>query len=272
MTRFARQPSAGTTSSVWLTTALQHRSVVYLSPHSDDAAYSSDLFLQTCAASDVPIHIVTVFSRSGYTSSSHSSPVGQTTRLRKAEDRQYGTRLGSTTRMSWLDLCDAPLRSGHTVATTCLESPITAEDRTLIEELRARLCAVFTPATIPVIPLGLGNHIDHRITKDAAIGVLAGLPVPVIVYEDLPYAADAELQAIDADIEKLSNESGRAFVPVIIPSARLQPKRHSVALYTSQLHAGTESRIEYHAARVGKAGVPAERLWLSWPHQEEAQS
>jgi hypothetical protein len=44
------------------------------------------------------------------------------------------------------------------------------------------------------IPMGLGNHVDHRTTRSACMLMLAEAPnrfsgVPVVMYEELPYAA-----------------------------------------------------------------------------------
>src|SRR5205823_5214387 len=43
-----------------------------------------------------------------------------------------------------------------------------------------------------LLPMGVGNHIDHRIARDAAIDALRDAGVPsdrVTFYEDLPYTA-----------------------------------------------------------------------------------
>lgn len=47
------------------------------------------------------------------------------------------------------------------------------------------------------IPMGLGDHVDHRTTRSACLRILAEAPsrfshIPVLMYEDLPYADNVE--------------------------------------------------------------------------------
>jgi LmbE family N-acetylglucosaminyl deacetylase len=148
-------------------------------------------------------------------------------------------------------------------------------DRGLVVAVRDGVIRMFPePSRVTLFaPLALGDHVDHRIARDAA-RLLATSGYEVWFYEDLPYArtsqvphAIAESPAWTARLEPLDEGALAAKVRGICayrtqlailtsaltgrPVARSDPEIESVVL----------AAITRHAERVGGSAGPAERLW-----------
>lgn len=148
--------------------------VLFLSPHLDDAILSCPAHLQRCE-----VRIATVFTESG-------PDAAALYRARRAEDRKAASALGaSVTHMGFLDAPFRSLRYGNfsgIVFRRAREYSVTRGDvARAIEGLVAR----FRPSRV-VCPMAVGNHVDHRLVRDAAL--LAVRPEELLFYEDRPYA------------------------------------------------------------------------------------
>lgn len=155
----------------------QHRHLVVVQPHLDDAVLSCFALMRASRQ----ITVVTVFSglpdkseppaRYDRLTNSDNPRARMTTRRR--EDRQALRSLGA--RHRHLDLLDAPYR---------------ASVPTLQSIAEAVLCAIPKTATALALPAGIGGHADHvrlsaassRIVRRSGIG-------DVSFYADYPYAA-----------------------------------------------------------------------------------
>ena len=86
-------------------------SLVILSPHRDDAAFSTGTLLQVAAAAHLPVTILNIFTISAYAPFAEPglSPEAVTA-LRLAEDRAVIRHLSAATSLRDLSLLDAPLR------------------------------------------------------------------------------------------------------------------------------------------------------------------
>ena len=147
--------------------------VLVVSPHLDDAALSVPAWIAARADAGAEVVVLTVFSAGDAT---HAG--------RQAEDRAALARLGA--RALHLGLLDAPLRRGIACSFRALVlGELAADDRdaaAVVGALVERIVAL-APAQV-LLPLGVGEHIDHRIVHAAH----ARVPGRVGFYEDRPYA------------------------------------------------------------------------------------
>ncbi|MCX4245033.1 PIG-L deacetylase family protein [Paraliomyxa miuraensis] len=158
---------------------------LFLSPHLDDAILSCAGRIQRHVARGDRVVLLTVFS--------HADPddvAGWAARRR--EDEAAAARLHAQAR--WLGLPDAPFRDPSYVDFDALTGDHAPGDATWRERLAARLCEHLDaerPAAL-YVPLGVGDHVDHRLTHEAAALALAEREPqdsPALYhYEDVPYA------------------------------------------------------------------------------------
>jgi len=134
-------------------------------------------YIQKLRHEGVKVVVATVFTQSDATLSAHY-------RVRQAEDRRAVRLLGGST--MHLGFRDAPFRSPRygnfcgIVFGRAREYPRTLVAVTgKLRELIARL----QPDPI-LAPLAIGNHVDHRLVRDAA---LAAVDDGLLFYEDRPY-------------------------------------------------------------------------------------
>ena len=236
-----------------------------LSPHLDDAVFSTGGLLQRLAAAGGPVvDVVTVFTRPA--AGPRTLAVRRALRAdgdpdpetwyaaRRAEDRSVVSSVGA--RAEHLDLVDAPYRqrrSGAARAAGRLLPELSAvyptyrfdaargrrsrADRPLEAHLRRNLLSRLTSPTSGVdlllAPLGVGSHVDHVIVRRAALEVAATTGIPVVLYADYPYVLDAPVRP-----------PGTGWTALRLPVATEQ-KRPLVEGYGSQsgLFAGRAPRI-----------------------------
>ena len=110
------------------------------------------------------------------------------------------------------------------------------------------------------VPLGIGNHVDHQLTRRAA-EVAGGI---YAYFEDYPYAATAH----DASGPSVASPSGRTLTRemVHLNEANLAGRIDAMAHYVSQVSSFWPSREALDAAvreftRLTGGDAPAERLW-----------
>jgi len=107
------------------------------------------------------------------------------------------------------------------------------------------------------LPLGVGNHIDHRIVRDSALTGLRNAGVDerrVSFYEDLPYAA---LLSEVPDFSRFF--SMRTLEENGCPINKFR-KSELLRLYWSQLSWNQIVGVRDYAGRVGRV-ITAERCW-----------
>jgi LmbE family N-acetylglucosaminyl deacetylase len=152
---------------------------LFLSPHLDDAILSCAGRIGRHVARGERVVLLTAFS--------HADPddaAGWAARRR--EDQAAAARLGAEPR--WLGMPDAPFRDPlyasfdfdvlggpHAPGDAAWRGRLAARLRQELESLR--------PAAV-YAPLGVGDHVDHRLVFEAAAGLHPGLRC----YEDHPYA------------------------------------------------------------------------------------
>jgi LmbE family N-acetylglucosaminyl deacetylase len=226
---------------------------IIISPHPDDAALS---VFHSMLRSDTLV--VNVFSQVAW----WRLPTATSERvqhIRHEEERLVSRLTGSPLRM--LDLPEALLR-GYPMDQV-FGAAVTERDRTVRATLSRNVAdlARAHPIARWLLPLAVGNHVDHVIARDETLAALqqAGVPADRIrFFEDLPYAADA------SGIPDFSEQ---------VPDRRLrlsskreirQGKLECLRVYWSQLTWGQILNVQEYAKRVG-GGTPVERTWELLP-------
>ena len=245
-------------------TAAAHRGPVQtegiiLSPHLDDAALSMGAAMLRAGAR-APFLVVDVFSTVSWWRFDLSDgilPRVQTTRDAEEELVMWLTR----SKLRRWGLPEAPLRGYplEEIFTTARKEEAVRTHETI--RRRVNELALEKPGERWFLPLGIGNHIDHRIARDAALDGLRDANVSarqISFYEDLPYAAQ------EPGVQDFSG-----FLQTVMPEARLrvsgrtgvQPiKQRLLRLYYSQMTRPQIDSVLEYAERIDFRS-PCERLW-----------
>ena len=198
---------------------------------------------------------------------------------RRLEDEQFAYFAEAS--IVFLDLPDAVFR-GYEGDEELLGQP--RDDDPAPVELLSREIARLEPQRV-YVPLGIGNHVDHQLARQAGIGLLRQsrqwvMPGPeyagiVTFYEDFPYAWWNDFR----QLEDLPNDAlagmpaGVALTPEFADvTDQLDRKIMGLTLYESQLdrlftgRAAMEEAVRGHGAKVaglaGRTGA-AERYWVT---------
>lgn len=176
------------------------RSVLFVSPHLDDAVFSCATRIMREVEGGAVVTVATVFSRVR-----PGAALVREYAARRKEDLAALRRLGAKPR--WLGLLDAPSRNSFydSFRRIVLETaPGDAEHVDVVRQSLARLVEDVAPDAI-YLPLAVGTHIDHRLV------FAAGSTLPVTCrryfYEEQPYASvrhavDLRLREIAAALAK----------------------------------------------------------------------
>ncbi len=246
-----------------------HEPIVYLSPHLDDVALSCGGHVSKQTSQGKSVLIVTV--TAGDPPQVETSPLARTLHrrwdlsadvisTRRQEDIAACDRLGAA--YIHLDLPDCIYRR-HPVtyepfypSEESLFGPLNPTDGLLLERLVEKLAGLVQGSQI-LVPLGVGNHVDHQLTRQAAEQLLPSKHI--IYYEEYPYVRQegALKAALGSKIE---------WHPKVIPldEPSIRARIEAIACYRSQLSSffkdnnDLERQIRNYCKEVG-----GERLWLS---------
>ena len=238
----------------------EQESVIVLSPHSDDVAFSiSGLIMKILMP--YPLHVVTVFSISACTASDLGHPVHKITDMRKREDECFFRSISSNIKISHMDLLDAPLRLDIKEDRVFSASPgVSGFKETM--KIYHHINTICRPNNLVIAPLAIGAHIDHLIVRNTALK-LSDDGYPVIFYEDLPYSGNFSNIQLEHFIKSIQWENRFKLVPAhVYISKVLKKKIQKISQYTSQMSDSIVGRIVRHAHGIGH-GIPAERIWVS---------
>jgi LmbE family N-acetylglucosaminyl deacetylase len=245
-------PSLATHVFVAKTLAVMtHPSKIYiLSPHIDDAAFGLALTISKCAKNNIPVTIINCFTVTKWTAISvQTKEVYAVSRLRKDEDELFYKTIDGDINIINLDLLDAPLRNGYIFQ----EQPFQPNELALIVELEQLLLTHVDGLLL--CPLAIGSHIDHAICRAAVAKLYSKLPV--LFYEDLPYAQRITQQQIELHIKQLEEEL--AVVLTNHTDGLLNctiDKEQAIRLYKSQINEDIASEIIAHLK-----ALKGERIW-----------
>ena len=243
---------------------------IFLSPHLDDAVFSCGGLLSYLAEQGVPTKIVTVFSDqiSGpakfteYARTLHTrwETGDDPYRIRKLEDINACALLGAQqVHLGFLDCIYRTLPDGSPVVTSDQElfGQVNQGEDYLIGQVAQKIAGITSGKYICVCPLGLGNHIDHQITRRAA-----EISLKPLYYADLPYALSLPVQAF----------TGMTRLSFNIPDKNATEWAKANLLYTSQISTFWKSPLEmvdqYNTFLEAYNGWP---MWMEAPGQERGK-
>jgi LmbE family N-acetylglucosaminyl deacetylase len=236
--------------------------IVVLSPHRNDAAFSLGLAIEAWIAQGHAIEVINCFTRSGHAPFSDAESLHPNDRLsyatavRLREDQAWSRPYGKRLRLTDLNLKDAPIRFRYT-AEEIDTVPVNPADKA-IDKIRKALEKAQPDALL--IPFALGNDVDHRTVRHAAL--LDPVITPVFAfYEDLPYALRPGIgEGMEAAANSLNLDLHPAFAaPLGDEATAIQRKRKLALNYDSQIDdAVTEEIANFTTRYQGR-----ERLWAN---------
>ncbi|MCQ9178135.1 PIG-L family deacetylase [Streptomyces sp. IBSBF 2953] len=237
------------------------RGLTVLSPHPDDAQLALGALLARFGG-----RVVDVFSHETWTRRPHyRSRPALASRLLLAEEHVACRVLGAElTVLGHTDAADRPAwRDGYFLGPQSVDTA-RATEPDLFERVAADLVAEVAGGGPVLVPLAVGGHVDHVLTRQAALHLIAQRtlePERVAFYEDMPYSlfADATAEACRLAV----GPEHVAPVPVLIPAseAAVRTKQEALWPYRLQVLEAVSKRIVRHGRQLG-APAWAERLWV----------
>lgn len=230
--------------------------VTVLSPHRDDAAFSLYICLSKWVGASYQVTVVNFFTESAYGPRAIPSPACSISEIRRREDRRALAGINRRIRVESAGLLDAPLRLGISLGEVCSPKAFSYDDS---NNLRA-LCSIirdYTRTSLVLVPLGLGNHIDHVSVRNAATNILPGYKLAF--YEDLPYAIWTSEALLRDRVTECERRTRDALKPAVVLGGRaIWRKRRTVSCYQSQISPDDAAGIALFGARYGGG----ERIWI----------
>ena len=173
---------------------------IFLSPHLDDIAFSCGGLVWDLANNGHSVEIWTI--TAGDPPNGDLSPLAQALHLnwelgldavqiRRNEDRKACQIIGATHRyFSYLDCIYRKTPEGefYYSADGDIFGGLDPREMDLIEKLTGQLLEELPEDARVVAPLGIGNHVDHELTRKAA----NRLGIPLAFYADYPYAREVD--------------------------------------------------------------------------------
>ncbi len=173
---------------------------IYLSPHLDDAIFSCGglIWEQTRAGEEVEIWTICAADPPDEPLSSFAETLHQNwgieenaIRVRREEDREASQIVGAVPRyFSYLDCIYRKSDSGnyYYLSDQDIFGGLDPGEVNLINTLTEKLKDQLPVNAQTVAPLGIGNHVDHDLTRKAA----SRLGIPLYYYADYPYARETD--------------------------------------------------------------------------------
>lgn len=248
---------------------------LFVSPHFDDAAFSCGGMIHRLTASGAQVTVMTVMG-GRHTGALPRSPIlddlharwaagEDPLRTRQAEDIEALRCLHA--KPLHMDLTDCVYRS-------VAGQPLYATEESLFGAVHPSDCAPAFLDAMPLpeaeealviwLPLGVGKHVDHQITRDWGRRLLAKKPArwKLRWYAEFPYFADESAidQALDAFYLPLTPSH------VALDEADLEARLHAMSRYESQLSTfwrgfDDMAQATRRAALLPGTGALAERYW-----------
>ena len=177
---------------------------IYLSPHLDDVVFSCGgwiweqtqkgqiVEIWTICSGDPPTGSLSSLARSLHQSWNLSDNAVQ---IRREEDQEACRVIGAVPRhLSYLDCIYriSPQEEVYYQNETDIFGGLDPREADLIDKVSAELEDKLPQEAELIVPLGMGNHVDHELTRKAA----SRLGRRVNYYADYPYARDLEGQEI----------------------------------------------------------------------------
>jgi LmbE family N-acetylglucosaminyl deacetylase len=221
-----------------------------IAPHADDAALSLAGTLELLAGAGASITLVTCHTRSAWAPAARraNGDVEAVTRLRADEDAAYARHLGA--RLVRLDFAEAPLR----LPERAVQGKPAPADRAHGRTLARALSPLVAPLTL--IPLAVGDHVDHTIVRAAAAAACRRQPLGF--YEDVPYTLWSGWPGVIEQVRAAERLIARRLHPVRLEGFSPQARRQAAAFYPSQFSSAERRWIDR-----GMTARGGEVLWTT---------
>ncbi len=208
---------------------------LYLSPHLDDAVLSCAARIRQERAGRSRVVVATLFTEA-------DAVAELLYRCRRAEDVRAVESLGATA--VHLGLTDAPFRRSYYSSFRAIilgSHPADGEDEAAARRAVEEVLRTWAPRRV-YCPLGVGTHIDHRLTYQAAVAVHGS--GRLTFYEDRPYVLVPGHLAM-----RLAELSWLGDIPAVGPADFLKAFRqaHYVRTYLTE-----SAREECEAVLLGR--------------------
>lgn len=247
----------------------------FLSPHPDDAVLSCGGLMYQLVQSGEQVHVITLMA-GPIPANSITTPLVEElierwalgpnpVPERNAEDRCAVELLGGTVQFG--PFPDAPFRANEhgsmlypdgnaLFGAIDLQDPVLTRIHEIVDWL--------DPQSAFYAPLGVGNHVDHRLTRNFLMSWKKAHPeVAIFLYEEYPYTSQ-EGSTVQSALDSLA----LSLTPVIhyLTDAAVEARIRASECYKSQIStfwsdaAQMGQSIRNDAAQAGE-GRYAERLW-----------
>jgi LmbE family N-acetylglucosaminyl deacetylase len=244
--------------------------VIAVSAHLDDAALSAGALIADLGTRGARIEVHTVFAGhpdgdlSNVARAFHDTcGLGEDAiAVRRDEDVAAMSELGAQAR-HW-DFDDAVYRRRDDRRWLCqhdraMFDPDLPDEPALSDAIRRAIDAVCarTEPSLLLTTSGDGDHVDHRITRDTVLAIAEARALPVLLWEDLPYAVG----------RPATRTATQPFAHVAPPDA-WRRKWRAIAAYASQVRmlwpncGQWQALLGDHALARGE-GHPAELFWTA---------
>jgi LmbE family N-acetylglucosaminyl deacetylase len=239
---------------------------VFVAPHYDDIALSCGGQVAIDAHDGTPL-IVTVFAGeprgaiSDFARFQHERwgvVAAEVIAQRRREDECAAAALGASVASRWLDFLDAIYRDVRYGTDSALVGDVLPEDLPTADAVREALQGLEVDEFL--VPLGIGNHVDHQLVYRAG-QMLSAQGAEVWAYADVPYVIDDAKAAA-----RLARGGFGERRVTYLDDDAFERKCRAVECYTSQLpvifrdFGDVRSALEHYARAVG-GGKLAEVCW-----------
>jgi LmbE family N-acetylglucosaminyl deacetylase len=236
------------------------RSVLVVSPHPDDAVLALGGLLASRRAS-----IVDVFSVERWTRRSYYAVRPQLAAALLVAEEELVCQLLDVP-LTLLGFVDAADR-GSAPGTFLASRSSTAADAGPLSDVTERLRPLVAGEALVLAPLGVGEHLDHLLCREAVWRLLSEGAVDLdrlAFYADQPYSMFASAAVVAEQLSnRLEAEFGRRLMPSLLELTprSIEVKAEAARAYRLQVLESVIRRITAYDARQGPAGSAAERLW-----------
>lgn len=245
--------------------------IAVVSPHRGDAAFALGLAIEAWLMQGHAVEVVNCFTRSEFAPYSDAGSLHANDRMsfvtavRKREDEAWRKLYGAAKlTLTDLNLKDAPIRL-H-----CSPNEVFGRTSDASEKVVAKIRGALERggAGAVVLPLGLGEHVDHVSARDVAMATDIRT-LPLAFYEEFPDATRLESEeAFEAALSKIAMTLQTELEPVFVRSANgdasaieeaVLRKRRVAWCYDSQI----DESVTTHIAELCRRYEGSERLWAN---------
>ena len=234
--------------------------VTVVSPHYDDVPLSLGQSLRDGVLSRCNVEVRVAFGRSNWTSWVHPTPsrARYVSWWRRGEESAAALVFGYRWKAAGWE--EALLRTGDHDPDHLLDGSRDLSGEPLVDELSGWLRQVLErpvqgpPPDALLVAAGLGGHVDHRILAFAAARLIGIVDRPIGFYEDRPYVAYVDDEAVAEQLAPLGLELAPHDVSGPVSRATQMRARRC---YPSQMAPFFEEAMDLARGRDA-----CERVWL----------